>query len=207
MRDLLESVRALKKSRVKKLVDDRIKEFKENSEKPDREVFKELCFCLLTANYNAEKAIKIQQAIGDGFLDLPQQELEERLRALGYRYPVTRAGYITNARKHVSSLEIMRSLEDSVESREWLVKNVVGLGYKEASHFLRNIGRDDVAIIDFHVVDLLARHGLVEKPRTLTKKKYLEIEAVLRRLAGRVGLTQAELDLYLWYLETGRVLK
>ena len=31
--------------------------------------------------------------------------------------------------------------------------------------------------------------------------------AELRRLSAELGLTLAELDLYLWYLETGKVLK
>jgi len=90
---------------------------------------------------------------------------------------------------------------------EWLVKNISGIGYKEASHFLRNIGFTNLAIVDFHILNLLARHGLIEKPKTLTRKKYLEIEEVLRAIAEKLDLNLAELDLYLWYMETGKVLK
>ncbi|MBU2459068.1 MAG: N-glycosylase, partial [Nanoarchaeota archaeon] len=83
------------------------------------------------------------------------------------------------------------------------------LGMKESSHFLRNTGFQNVAIIDFHIVDILARHGLIEKPKnkSLTPKKYLEIEAVLQKLCDSVGLSQGELDLYLWYEETGTIFK
>jgi len=91
--------------------------------------------------------------------------------------------------------------------REWLVESVKGLGYKEASHFLRNIGYDDYAIVDFHIVDLLVRHNLIKKPKTLSRVKYLEIEEILRKIAKKSGLTLAELDLYLWFLETNKVLK
>jgi len=93
------------------------------------------------------------------------------------------------------------------ERRAWLVDNIKGLGYKEASHFLRNIGFDDYAIIDFHILDLLERYRLIKKPKTLTTKQYRKIEHVLQKLATKTNLTLAELDLYLWYLETGKILK
>lgn len=91
--------------------------------------------------------------------------------------------------------------------REWLVKNIKGLGYKEASHFLRNIGFKNFAIIDFHIINLLVKYDIIKKPRTLTKIKYLEIETILRNIAKNLGVSLAELDLYLWYLETKKILK
>jgi N-glycosylase/DNA lyase len=87
------------------------------------------------------------------------------------------------------------------------VQNIKGLGYKEASHFLRNIGFDDYAIIDSHILDILKRYNLIKQPKTLTKKKYIEIENILQKIAKQTHLTLAELDLYLWYLETGKILK
>ncbi len=38
-------------------------------------------------------------------------------------------------------------------------------------------------------------------------KKYLEIEKKLKKLAEQCSISLGELDLYLWYLETGKVLK
>ena len=90
--------------------------------------------------------------------------------------------------------------------REWLVKNVKGLGMKEASHFLRNIGFKDLAIIDFHIVDILVENKIINKPKNLNKE-YIKIEEKLRGIAKKVKLSLAELDLYLWYMETGKVLK
>ncbi|MFX0023913.1 MAG: N-glycosylase, partial [Candidatus Hermodarchaeota archaeon] len=90
---------------------------------------------------------------------------------------------------------------------DWLVKNVKGIGYKEASHFLRNIGYTEYAIVDFHIVDLLVKHNFIEKPKTMTKSKYLEIEKILKSIGSELELNMAELDLYLWYLETGKILK
>ena len=97
--------------------------------------------------------------------------------------------------------------KDEFEIREWIVKNVKGLGYKEASHFLRNIGYKNLAIIDFHIIDVLVKNKIIKRPKTLTKKKYLEIENKLRTIAKKAKMTLAELDLYLWYMETRKVLK
>ena len=62
-------------------------------------------------------------------------------------------------------------------------------------------------IIDFHILDVLTKSKLIEKPKTMTRNKYLEIEDVLKKIGDASGLTQAELDLYLWYMETGKILK
>jgi N-glycosylase/DNA lyase len=208
MIQLLDEIGKLKESQVKTLVDARMKEFKRTGEKADDEIFKELCFCILCANFNAERGIKIQEEISNGFLILSEYKLARELRETGYRYPNTRARYIVEARKFKNSLKrIMNSFDNEIDLRDWLAKNVTGLGLKESSHFLRNVGYTDCAIIDFHILDILTRWGLIERPKTLTKQKYVEIEDVLRRIGARSSLSLGELDLYLWYMETGKVLK
>lgn len=205
---LLEKINSLKNSHVKKLVDMRIEEFKQNGEKTSREIFKELCFCILTANFNAERSIDIQKKIDDDFLTLSISRLTKELKMLGHRYPETRARYIVEARKYADSLkDIISHFKDSSLLREWLAKNIRGIGLKEASHFLRNIGYRDLAIIDFHIINILSKYGLIDRPKTMTKKKYLEIESILRKIANCLEISLAELDLFLWYLETGKVLK
>ena len=206
-RKLLQSIDTLRKGDLRKLVDTRIKEFKEIDKKSSDEIFQELCFCILTANFNAEKCIKIQKEIGNGFLTLSEKDLAKKLAELGHRFPNSRANYISESMKYIESLKEIIHSSTIEELREWIVKNMKGLGYKEASHFLRNIGFDDYAIIDFHIVDILARHNLIKRPNVLTKKRYLEIEQVLKKIAGKLDLSLAELDLYLWYIETGKILK
>ena len=185
MEKLLDSIETLRGS-VGPLVNTRIKEFKGIDRGSSDDLFNELCFCVLTANFNAEKCIKIQREIGEEFLTLSEEELAKKLAELGHRFPNTRARYISESRKCKDSLDeiIQLPVEDL---REWMVDNVKGLGYKESSHFLRNIGFDDVAIVDFHIVDILVRYNLIEKPKTLTKRKYLEIEDVLRDIARKTG--------------------
>jgi len=205
--DLVGKIEKLKQSEIAQTVDNRVQEFKKLDRNSDEELFKEMCFCILTANFSAEKSIKIQDEIGESFLTDSKEELAKKLKNLGHRFPNARATYISESLKSKNKLKEIVRFYDTSELREWIVKNVRGLGYKEASHFLRNIGFDDYAIIDFHIVDILAEYRLIERPKTLTKKKYLEIENLLKEIANETGLTLAELDLYLWYMETGKILK
>jgi N-glycosylase/DNA lyase len=188
-------------------VNNRIKEFKKINKKSNDELFKELCFCLLTANFNAEKSIMIQNKLGECFLTDSKNDIAEKLKKYGHRFPNTRAEYIYKSIKCKDKLDTIIKFNDKNFLRDWLVKNVKGLGYKESSHFLRNIGFDDYAIIDFHIIDILVRYKHIKKPKTLTKKKYIEIENKLKEIAEKTDITLAELDLYLWYLETGKILK
>jgi len=208
MKRLLESIKNLKNSKIKNLVDTRLREFKEIGNGSSNEIFEELCFCILTANFNAERSMKIQRQIGDEFLTISKSDLARKLRELGHRFPDTRARYVVDARKYKNLLkDIVKTFNDGNELREWIVKNVKGIGYKEASHFLRNIGYTSFAIIDFHIIDVLTKHKIIEKPNVLTKRKYLEIEDLLGKIARKSNLNLAELDLYLWYMETGKILK
>lgn len=207
---VVEIVEDLKNKPARNVIDMRMLEFEDLGKKGNDEIFKELCFCLLTANFSAHGGIKIQNAIQDGFMNLPEEELSKRLTELGHRFPNARAKFICEARIHHKNIkEILQSFKDDKERREWVVKNVKGIGMKEASHFLRNIGYKNVAIIDFHIVDLLVKHNLVEQPksRSLTQKKYLEVENILNEIAKATNTNLGELDLYLWYEETGKILK
>ncbi len=210
-RKLRRDIGELREGRIGLEVKERIKEFERMFEMGSREWFNELCFCLLTANSSAKLGLKIQGYMEEenGFLEFTKQELEEKLRFFGHRFSEARARYIVEARKYAENLkEIITGMEGAFEARNWLVKNVKGLGMKEASHFLRNVGFKDLAIIDKHVLNILIRYGLIEeKPRTLTRRRYLEIEGLLRSLASKMDLTLAELDLFLWSMETGEVLK
>lgn len=208
MKGLIKKINKLKKANVKKIINRCIEEFKKLGKSSNSEIFNELCFCILTANFNATRCIKIQNEIGNGFLTLSKKELIKKLSEHGHRFPRMRAKYIVEARMYKNSIKsIINSFEDEKELRKWLVKNIKGLGYKEASHFLRNIGFDNLAIIDFHIIDVLVRYKLIKRPKTLTKKKYLKIENILKKIANKSRLSPAELDLYLWFMETGKVLK
>ncbi len=205
--DLVNDLIRLKGSKVREIIERRMREFER--ERSDEELFKELVFCILTANFSAEGGLRILESLGDSIFTLSEEELAAKLAELGHRYPKKRAEFIVEARKLISMLrDIISSFRDERLLREWLVKNVKGLGYKEASHFLRNIGFKNVSIIDFHILDLLTRYGILEeKPKSLSRARYLMIESILEDISRRTDMNLGELDLYLWYIETGKVLK
>ena len=207
--ELLRSIKALREGPVGAKVRKRMQEFRRAGKGTGERIFSELCFCILTANYTAEGGIRIQKDMGSKFCTMDEAGLAKKLKMLGHRVPNARAKYIAEARKHRVDLSKVYAKRSSNEMREWLAENVKGLGYKESSHFLRNIGITDLAIIDFHIIDILVKHKLIKRPKskTLSKKKYLEIERVLAKLAANANVTLAELDLYLWYMETGKILK
>lgn len=208
MKKLIVLVNDLQNSAIKEIIDKRMLEFEEFGRQTSQEIFKELCFCFLTANFSAEEGIRIQNEINNGFLHLSEGQLAKLLKELGHRFPNARAKFIYNSRIHKDNLKnILESLGNEIAIREWIVNHIKGIGMKEASHFLRNIGYKNIAIIDFHILDLLERQGLIEKPKSMTPNKYIEIENILKKLADKTGISLGELDLYLWYHETGKVLK
>ncbi|MCD6558161.1 MAG: N-glycosylase/DNA lyase [Candidatus Aenigmarchaeota archaeon] len=204
--DLKKEIEKLKKSDIAELVKKRLVEFKDFKTKPSEEWFSELCFCILTANSSAALGIKIQNAIGArGFLSMPQKELEKRLKELGHRFYNIRAEFIVRARKYKNIKNIISGF-DGKKARAWLVKNIKGIGMKEASHFLRNVGYTDVSIIDRHILSILRKHELIPQ-QAMTPKRYEEIEKLLEEISRETQTNLAELDLYLWYMKTGNILK
>lgn len=99
--------------------------------------------------------------------------------------------------------------EESSKARDLLVKNIKGLGYKEASHFLRNIGYgDELAILDVHIMKNMANLKIIKSiPKSITRKQYLLMEKKLRVFSRKSGIPLNELDLLLWSKETGEVFK
>ncbi len=209
MSNIVDYMKRLRAVEIHREVDSRLREFREVGERDSGCWFSELCFCILTANSSAEMGIRIQSELGvEGFLKLSREKLSQKLRSLGYRFYRKRADYIVEAREHKNLKEKILQFRTSVEAREWLVKNVKGIGYKEASHFLRNVGYEDVAILDRHVLRFLEREGLIDRVKgTPCKREYLEIEKKLKTVCDRVGITLAEMDIYIWHAATGKILK
>jgi len=85
--NLLKVLRSLKKSEIREVIANRIKEFEANYRKSNEEIFKELCFCILAANFNAEKSLKIINSLGDEVMTLSKPELAKKLKKFGHRYP------------------------------------------------------------------------------------------------------------------------
>jgi N-glycosylase/DNA lyase len=103
----------------------------------------------------------------------------------------------------------LKSVRDIHAYREWLVRNIKGLGYKEASHFLRNIGfGNQFAILDRHILRNLVYLDVIQDiPASLSRSRYLQIEQKMAEFARNVRIPLAHLDLLLWYKETGEIFK
>lgn len=109
----------------------------------------------------------------------------------------------------VSIKPILSMFDDIYECREWLVQNIGGLGYKEASHFLRNIGfGEKIAILDRHILRNLKEIGIIEEiPKSLSRAKYTQIEKNMIEFSKQTDIPLSHLDLLLWYKETGEIFK
>jgi len=207
-----EVLRLREDPKVKAMVENRIAEFLEVYEKDTYAWFEELTYCLLTAYSSAERGQVCVDALCDcgALMHGSLEEVVETLRCQGHRFADRRAEYIVEARRLATKLkQTIQGFSKTSDARKWLVENVKGLGWKESSHFLRNVGYFDVAILDRHIVSNMREHGLIQDDdrKGLTKRRYLEYERLLEYVAERVGMTLGEMDLYLWYRKTGKVLK
>jgi N-glycosylase/DNA lyase len=183
----------------------------------DTRLLEELAFCIFTAGASARMGLNSVDAIRPFLLEGEPEEMTRALREAGaHRFPVARPRYIVVTRNYfradfgMALRKKLRSFSDPYERRDWLAqeRQVKGLGYKEASHFLRNIGVRGHAILDKHVMRCLAEVGVLESSRPpTTRKKYLEIEQQFLEFAKQIRINCDELDLVLWSMKTGEVLK
>ena len=175
-------------------------------------LFKELCFCLFTPQSKAEACwAAVEQLDQSGLLwNGGKVEIAEAIRGVRFRF--NKAGYLIAARdRFISGKESLRRYVNGrpEDVRLLLVNEIKGLGMKEASHFLRNIGVGlGLAILDRHILKNLAYCGVIEAvPSTLGKSLYLEVEGKMRGFAQDTGIPMPELDLLFWYRQTGKVFK
>lgn len=208
LREIYESIRPTIEKRLKEF-----KELYENSDDP--RIFAEMAFCILTPQSKAKTCWSaIERLMESGALYTGNSE--EILRYLkGIRFSERKAQYIVLARerffdgKRWKLKGFIDSFDDVLDLREWLVQNIKGYGYKEASHFLRNIGKGgNLAILDRHILKNLALFGVIpEVPKSLSRSRYLYIEDEMRRFSREIGIPMDHLDLLLWYKEAGEVFK
>ncbi len=202
----------------KDLIENRIQEFRNLGLKGNEEdIFAELCFCLLTPQSKAKNCWNAICELKKKDILLKGNSLKIKKELNNIRFNNNKTSYIISARKFfisnekgkLSIREKLTKFKDSRQCREWLAENIRGLGYKEASHFLRNIGMgEDFAILDRHILKNLKEFKVIKKiPKSITKNKYIEIEKKLKKFAKRLGIPVAHFDLLLWSKETGEIFK
>ena len=190
--------------KYKNEIRNRLKEFKEVKGKG---LFYELCFCILTPQskaFNADYCIK--ELKKNNFLNRdynPKPILKKKIR-----FHNNKTKYLIGAKSKFNEFLKIKNTLNNEQLREWLVKNIKGISYKEASHFLRNIGYENLAILDRHILRNLNKYKVIDSiPRSLSKKRYFEIESKFKEFSKKTNIPMDELDLLFWAQQTGKVFK
>jgi N-glycosylase/DNA lyase len=181
----------------------------------DTVLLEEMVFCFFTGGCSAAMGMRSLEAVKPILLTAGREEIANAL-AGRHRYPNARARYVVESRDFLRRQlglrlrEKLSSFDDAHARRDWLVreKGIKGLGYKEASHYLRNIGYTGYAILDKHVLNCLAELKIIDDPKPPnTRARYLTVEEKLKQLSALTGIDFDELDLVLWSMKTGVILK
>ena len=200
----------------KPIIERRLAEFRAVRDRGGEAIFEELCFCILTAGSSARMGMLTIDVLRDILLTGSERELQERAGRHRVRFWRLRPSYIHCTRERLEQTcglrlrELLDSFDDPIARRDFLAMNreIKGLGYKESSHFLRNIGYRGYAILDKHIVNSLREMGVISKRlKPTTRKGYLAIENKLGRFSKEIGIDMDHLDLLLWSRKTGEILK
>jgi N-glycosylase/DNA lyase len=181
----------------------------------DARLWEEMVYCIFTAGASARMGLGSVEAIRSLLKRGTHEQLADALQGK-HRYPNSRSGYIVETREFLEAdcgmrlRERLESFDSANERRDWLARTreIKGLGYKESSHFLRNVGLRGYAILDKHILRCLAEVGRIASPQPpSTRARYLATEDVLRNFARELRVDFDELDLVLWSMKTGEILK
>lgn len=200
----------------KPLIVKRLAEFRTVYGKGDRAIFEELCYCIMTAGSSAKMGMRAVTALKGLLRRGTEKELQQRAQAHRLRFWRLRPAYIYHTREYLDDAcglklkQLIGSFDCRDARRDFFAKNkgIKGLGYKEASHFLRNIGFPGYAILDKHILNSLREMGVISaRMRPTTRAGYLAIEEKLAQFAKELGIDMDHLDLLLWSRKTGEILK
>lgn len=182
-------------------------------ERRPEEIWRQKVFCVLSSQFNSHKAA----AIADQLLQLvpffeyslPMFAIEEACfkflssKHVGYRFPKSRARQISLCWFPFSQIkdeyqEFVSSCGSEGKARNVIIETFPGIGLKQASMFLRNIGAcRNLSVIDVHVLFYLrVCHGW--DTDKITPKLYFEAEEILRTDASRYDLDLNAFDVIVW---------
>lgn len=178
---------------------------------PESTYFYELCYCICTPQSKARNAFKVQKTLEENdFLKTPFDPTDILRQPEHYiRFHNNKAISLLKAREmYPEVLKVLKSGSPNAEKRLWLFKNIRGFGMKEASHFMRNIGFENMGILDRHILKHLIRCGVFkELPQIGSTKQYLDVEEAFKKFSDEIGIPMDEIDLLFWSMEAGEILK
>ena len=202
-------------NKIKPDILNRIIEFQSVWKKADeKRLFQELAFCLLTPQSKAQNAWKIIIKLTENnkLFDANESSISEDLNLV--RFKNNKAFYLVEAREMFFNnsngiRETLSELTSVSEKRNWLNKNIKGYGLKESSHFLRNIGFvENIAILDRHILKNLNKFDIInEIPKSISEKKYFQIESQMKKFSNEIKIPLAHLDFIFWFNETNTIFK
>jgi N-glycosylase/DNA lyase len=211
----IDNIRSAHEERRDQILE-RLSEFRRlNDSGTDEQFWEEMVFCFFTGGCSAAMGMRAVEAVRPHLQNGSRDQIAASLSGV-HRYPNARARYVVESRTYLADNFQMRiretlfGFECRIERRDWLArtKGIKGLGYKEASHFLRNVGFSGYAILDKHVLNCLAELSLIDDPKPpSTRTRYLAVEEKVKYLADETGIGFDELDLVLWSMKTNAILK
>ena len=186
--------------------------WKKNSED---NLWRELVCCILGSRvryetvYAAVDRMYVFNLLKSPRSDSEFNELERNTaEALSTVYPFfrVRAKHIRRAAEHIykSKGSIKNYLNNAIDvrsARRLLATEVAGLGPKQASLFLRNIGfTKSIAVLDSHVLTYLSWVGFVESPLKSVSSvgKYESLEESFVNHSYSLGCSPDRFDLAVW---------
>ncbi len=182
---------------------------------PEEAIFEELVFCIFTAGTSAKMGLNAISAVRSILPRADEYELSAKLRGV-YRFPNVRSKHVIHTRDYLAReyglrlRSLLLSFEDPAKRRDFLAlnKDIKGIGFKEASHFLRNVGFRGYGILDKHILQCLFELGITQSAQAPhSRSKYIEIEDKFKRFTKKNGFDFDEMDLFLWSEKTGEILK
>ena len=181
----------------------------------DEAIFAELAFCIFTPQ---SKAISCWEAVNELnnknlLFTATAKEIADNI--YNVRFHNNKSKFLVQARDKftingkLKIKEILKSFNNPINLRKWIITNIKGIGYKEAGHFLRNIGLGlDLAILDRHILrNLKFYNAIKEIPHTLAPKIYLEIEQKMMKFCKDIEIPMSHIDLLFWAMQTGGIFK
>lgn len=201
--------------KIKPAIIKRLQDFEHTWDRGDEAVLSELVFCLLTPQSSAKGCWSCVERIIAKQLLVTGKEKEILAELTHARFKYKKAKFVIEARdkflkgKRVHIKEFLSQFKTEKEARHWLYENIKGYGLKEASHFLRNVGKGTtIAILDRHILRNMKAVGVIRSiPESITEKTYLNMEEKLIAFSKRTKIPMDHMDLLFWYNANGELFK
>jgi len=155
-----------------------------------------LVFCILDTAVSYEMVCKSFDALKKldmttrvGIRRSSRAKIETVLKNSGYRFPTQHSKRIWHFGQNPVNLKTV--------TRDEMIRDIKGIGYKLASMFLRNTRGEEYAVLDVHTLRWLQKaYGIPDN--VFKKMSYHDKEAHFKQAADFLSKTVTQLDLEIW---------